>query len=103
MHWLSGITEQIQKMKSHDFGTFLFLKNMASCIFFSCLSCPFELRKLLLSQGDPGIDTFIQGRKGEKGGHGHQVRWSLFAWGYWYPREQMLAGGGDLGIPVGST
>lgn len=45
-------------------------------LFFFC--CPFEEGHFLFSQGDPGIDNFIQGPKGEKGRRGHQVRWLQF-------------------------
>lgn len=65
-------------------------------IIFPCISYPFELNNLLFFQGDPGIDSYIQGPKGETGRRGQQVRLSLFARGYRYTRERLLAGAEDL-------
>uniref|UniRef100_A0A8C3YQQ3 VWFA domain-containing protein n=1 Tax=Catagonus wagneri TaxID=51154 RepID=A0A8C3YQQ3_9CETA len=97
-----GMKVRAHTRKMYHFGVLLFKKTYTFCTYCSCLSCPFELSNLLFSQGDPGIDGFIQGPKGEKGRRGHRVRWTLFTWGYWCLWEQMPFGVGDLDIQTGN-
>lgn len=54
---------------------------------------PDQSKQPFTFQGDPGIDSYLQGPDGEKGRRGHQVRWSLFTWGYWCTWGKMIAVG----------
>lgn len=68
--------------------------------FLSLSFLPSWAKKLSFSQGDPGVDSFIQGPKGEKGRRGHQVSRSLVCLG---PRAADASCCRRLGHQVGST